>query len=307
MKYAYIGEDFYLNSGGGDGDGGARSSGEGQGQGRAVSFRRSSCEEVKYTTVATVMKIKVLDEEEEEDNACGKLVHVVSTSPVVEEEEAVVGATKGGDTTDVPTVSHTAAPVQTGSSVARSMERVGGVAETSPKDRDSGTYPPYLQHVTSPRYSVPVPTALVMPVPLTTSSGLKPYSRNKSQSKRPLAATRGLGNKKTASMSVDGIYDLLTAEEEEAGSGLNTEEKIMSIEMLVSDMCRSLDDMRTPSGLGEREGEGEEEGKGGREREGEGEETGAREKGDGFDEDDMEEEEEEDESGSFYINVHVDL
>ncbi len=81
--------------------------------------------------------------------------------------------------------------------------------------------------------------------------------------RRPSASGK---QKVNASKSMEGIYDMLGSDDEL--KGLTTEEKIMSLELLVSDMYKGLSDEHVEGRREEGAGHDEGEGKGGREGEG---------------------------------------
>lgn len=167
-----------------------------------------SGEEVKYTKVATAMRLKVRDDDEE-DHACGELVHVVPDTPL----------TPSNKTLDIPVLHATG-----NGGVPSNVDEVKG-DEISPTVHSGSLKNLSACNVNKkllskqPEKAAEAPAGITLPTTYSIATTLV---------------------KKATSKSVDGIYDLLGSEDESTG-GLDTEEKIMSIEMLVSDMCKSLD------------------------------------------------------------------
>ena len=163
-------------------------------------------EEVKYTKVATAMRLKVQDDDG--DSACGELVHVVPETPVTSTEKPL-GQPVGNmsDKSDVP---------QSQSSEEGKREKVD-------------TFRPRQYNIST------------LPIRRENKLLLRKAAEAPASTPNPVSARVALA-KRSARMSVDGIYDLMSSEDDPM-SGLNTEERIMSIEMLVSDMCKSLDDL----------------------------------------------------------------
>lgn len=180
------------------------------------SRKSSEQSEVKYSKVTTTIGLKVLSDSDER----GELVHLVETySPSTNNVTNISASYATVTNDDMPKCADVADEVH----AKRLATKESDYDEVPSRSVTNGGF----------THFEPAPCTFIKQ----TSSGNSPVNKGENTASMPME------------VSGEGIYDLLCSEE--GTEGLTPVERIMSIEMLVSDMCKSLEDIGPSSTRGE--------------------------------------------------------